>query len=207
LEEEEDNKKKVSRLILASSSPRRKRILKQLKIDFEVFHPEEVTEEVFRDPRRTVVYNSSRKAQFVYNHVIINNLNCADSAVAGFDTVVYFKGRNVAKPADVLQAECSLMQLSGRSHLVLTGIALIDINTGRMVTGIEATRVKFRKLAITEIRDYLENEDILDKAGAYDISGYGCILVEKIKGCFYNVAGLPVNKLIELAGKLNYRIL
>lgn len=207
MEEEEDNNQKITKILLASSSPRRKRILKQLNLNFEAFCPEGITEKVYKNPRKTVKFNSLLKAQFVYNNVIINSLNYKDSIVAGFDTLVYFDGQHIGKPADVLQAEYFLGKLSGKNHLVLTGISLIDCNTGRTVTGIDVTRVKFRKLNSVEIKNYLKNEEVLDKAGAYDISGFGSILVEKIRGCFYNVAGFPVHKFIELAAELNYSIL
>ena len=89
LEEEEDNK----RIILASSSPRRKKILEQLHLDFEIIEPKESEERLFKNPYKTVLYNSLAKAKNIYNHAIINDLNYSNALIAGFDTIVYLDGR------------------------------------------------------------------------------------------------------------------
>jgi septum formation protein len=210
LEEEEKNKKlkdcrdiiledNISRrIILASDSPRRKKILENLRIDFDVIKPSGAVEKSFKNPRKTAVYNSSIKAQFVYNHAIINNLDYRNCVIAGFDTIVYLDGRNLGKPEDIDQAYNFLETLSGRIHRVITGVSIIDFKTGSIVSGSEMTVVKFRDLSSGQITDYLSVENVSDKAGAYDISGYGAMLVEKINGCFYNVAGLPVYRFFEL---------
>lgn len=190
------------RVILASGSPRRKKILKNLRIDFDVLKPSGAVEESFKNPRKTVVYNSSIKAQFVYNHAIINSLNYRNCIIAGFDTIVYFNGRNLGKPRGRDEAFDFLQTLSGKIHRVITGVSVIDFNTGSIVSGSETTIVKFRSLSSGQIADYLSLEDVSDKSGAYDISGYGAILVEKINGCFYNVAGLPVYRFFELLKKI-----
>jgi septum formation protein len=210
LEEEEKNKRLNScrdinlednisrRIILASASPRRKKILENLRIDFDVIKPFGAVEKSFKNPRKTVVYNSTIKAQFVYNHGIINSLNYRNCVIAGFDTIVYFNGRNLGKPQGIDQAYDFLQTLSGRIHRVITGVSIIDFKTGSIVSGSETTIVKFRNISSGQITDYLSVEDVSDKAGAYDISGYGAVLVEKINGCFYNVAGLPVYRFFEL---------
>ena len=81
------------------------------------------------------------------------------------------------------------------------------MKTGSIVSGSETTIVKFRSLSSGQIADYLSVEDVFDKAGAYDISGYGAMLVEKINGCFYNVAGLPVYRFFELLERFDNKIL
>jgi septum formation protein len=201
--EEEDNK----RIILASSSPRRKKILEQLHLDFEIIKPKESLERIFKNPYKTVYYNSLVKAKNIYNHAIINGLNYGKALISGFDTIVYRRGRFFGKPDDINMALDFLTSLSGKSHLVISGIAVLDFSSGRYLSASDTTRVKFRKLNKLEIEKYLEIEYVLDKAGAYDISGFGSILIEKINGCFYNVAGLPVNKYIDLLKKFNYKIL
>ena len=195
------------KIILASGSPRRKKILENLRIVFDVIKPSGMVEKFFKNPRKTVVYNSSIKAQFVYNHVIINNSNYRNCIVAGFDTVVYFNGRHMGKPPDIYQAYNFLQTLSGNIHRVITGVSIIDCATGSIISGSETTVVKFRSLSSGQIHNYLSVEDVSDKAGAYDISGYGAMLVEKITGCFYNVAGLPVFRLFELLERFDYKIL
>ena len=211
MEEEEDNRI-TKKIILASKSPRRRHILELLKLNFDIIEPINITEKFFKEPHKTVFYNSSIKAQNVYNNVIINNLKnnkskYGSSLIAGFDTIVYFRGRYLGKPSDKDEAGKFLRLLSGKSHLVISGITIIDIDTGKTATDSETTVVKFKLLQPSEIENYLRLENVMDKAGAYDISGYGCILVEKIKGCFYNVAGLPVFKFINLLKKFNCRII
>ncbi len=201
--EEEDNK----RIILASSSPRRKKILEQLHLDFEIIKPIEAGERLFKNPYETVLYNSLVKVKNIYNHAIINGLNYRNVLIAGFDTIVYSGGRFFGKPLDIKMARDFLMGLSGKSHRVVSGVSVLDFNSGRYLSDSDITLVKFRKLNKQEIEKYLEIEYVLDKAGAYDISGFGSILIEKINGCFYNVAGLPVNKFIGLLKKFNYKIL
>ena len=203
LEEEEDNR----RIILASSSPRRKKILEQLHLDFEIIEPKESQERLFKNPYETVSYNSLVKVKNIYNHAIINGLNYRNALIAGFDTIVYWRGRFFGKPDDINMARDFLTSLSGKSHLVISGVAVLDFNSGKYLSGSDTTSVKFRKLDKLEIEKYLEIEYVLDKAGAYDISGFGSILIEKINGCFYNVAGLPVSKFIGLIKKFNYKIL
>ncbi|MBM3709975.1 MAG: septum formation protein Maf [Actinobacteria bacterium] len=206
LAEEEDNKSN-KKIILASKSPRRRHILELLKVDFEVIEPLNTEEKIFKDPFKTVFYNSSLKAQNVYNRVIIDDLNYNNSLIAGFDTVVYFRGRYLGKPDDTVQAGEFLRILSGKNHLVISGISIIDGSSGKTFTDSEKTVVKFKVLHPEEIERYLKVEKVADKAGAYDISGFGSLLVEKIKGCFYNVAGLPVFKFVNLLEKFDYKLL
>ena len=204
---EEENSNKRIKIILASSSPRRKLILQKLKIDFDVIKPSPIKEVTYKNPEKTVITNSNFKAQFAFNRAIINNLNLKGTIIAGFDTIIWMRGKYYGKPSNNFLAESYLMDFSGKSHLVLTGVTIIESSTSKKVQGFEKTIVKFRKLNNNFIRKYLKVENVLDKAGAYDIYGYGSILIEKIKGCFYNVAGLPVSKFLKLLNKLGYDIL
>jgi septum formation protein len=205
--EEEENKFKYGnnfKIILASGSPRRNRILRMLDLEFVTMEPQGAIEKQFGDPVRTTLYNSGIKAQFVYNHVIISNLNCENTVVAGFDTVIQIEGRQIGKPENIEDARDFLKLLSGRTHRVITGTTIIDCFSKKTVCGTEKTEVLFKKLSSREIENYLKKETVTDKAGAYDISGTGCVFVEKINGCFYNVAGLPVFKFSELLTELGY---
>jgi len=195
------------KVILASGSPRRDRILRMLKLQYSVIRPAGVEEKIFKDPYGTVLYNSGAKAQYVYNHVIISNLNCENTIVAGFDTIVYFKRKHIGKPDDLEDAREFLKCLAGKVHKVITGVYLIDCRSGRKLSGTETTEVKFKELSGSEIDNYLSAEYVNDKAGAYDISGYGSVLVEKIKGCYYNVAGFPVYRFLQLLSGFEYRII
>jgi septum formation protein len=89
----------------------------------------------------------------------------------------------------------------------VTGICIIDSITGRKLTGCEISEVKFRKLDQGDINQYLEAEYVLDKAGAYNIAGPGALLVEKVKGCLFNIIGVPVFRYIGLLEKFNYKVL
>lgn len=202
LEEEESPKK----IILASSSPRRKKILGLLKLDFETIEPGDCAEKIFRNPNITVRYNSLIKAQNVYNNVKINGLCLTNMLIAGFDTIVYLGRQYLGKPCNIEEACDFLKILSGRTHRVISGVSVLSCKTGRCLSDHEVTEVYFKRLDSLEIESYLKKEYVLDKAGAYDIYGFGAILVKKINGCFYNVAGLPVFKFINLLEKFEYNI-
>jgi len=198
------------KIILATASPRRKAIIEKLKLDFFIVTPENVSEKKFKSPYTTVLFNANLKAQNVYNRVIINNLNkikYKKAVIAGFDTVVYLDREILGKPKNKYEAEEILKKLSDKYHFVITGVALIDVYTNKIVRDYEKTKVKFKNLNDDEINNYLKIENVFDKAGAYDISGFGSILVEKICGCFYNIAGFPVSKFLKLLEELGYKII
>lgn len=202
-------------IVLASASPRREKILKLFKLDFEVVKPIGVEEEYLKSPCNTVIHNSIRKVKDVYQIVKQGKPEflCHDRGktsrllIAGFDTVVYLKGRYFGKPSDNEQAFEYLKALSGKTHLVVSGACLFDSDREEYSCAADITKVKFRKLTSEEIENYLRNEYVLDKAGAYDISSYGALLVERIEGCFFNVAGIPVSKLVKLFTKFGYKII
>ena len=184
MEEDEKNKKKKLKIILASSSPRRKLILEKLKLDYDIIPPYGVTEKVLRSPLATAINNSLAKAQSVYNNAIINNYCRTETVIAGFDTVIYMSGKYFGKPRDKMQAEQYLVALSGRAHRAITGVTVIDSYSLKTVSGYEITKVWFNKLEKSTIKYYLEKETVTDKAGAYDISGYGNCTCKKDKWLF-----------------------
>lgn len=207
MEEEGNNNKGKIKIILASASPRRKRILEQLKVDFITIKPSADLEKTLENPIKTALFNSSQKAKFAQSSAIIRSLKHANTVIAGFDTVVFLDGRYLGKPQNTQMAEKYLEFMSGRAHTVITGVTLIDALNGNAVSGHEKTEVKFCRLGRLEIKNYIKTEYVLDKAGAYDIHGFGSLLVERINGCFYNVAGLPVYRLTRLLYRLGYRLL
>ncbi len=208
---EEDGIKK--KLILASASPRRKKILELLKLDFEVIKPEGFKEEQFKDPYRMVVHNSIIKARNVYNYLKERELKekgnsyTGEFLIAGFDTIIYINRRVLGKPAGREQAIEFLNALSGRVHRAISGVCILDSASGKYVYGTESTRVKFRKLTEVEIERYVDKEDVTDKAGAYNIFGYGSLLVEKINGCFFNIAGFPIARFVDLLKKSAFNVI
>lgn len=166
------------------------------------------------NPYRTVVLNSSSKARNVYDRIAsgkegkrLEKSYKNKFLVSGFDTIVYLKNKYFGKPSSKKQAEEYLNFFSGKSHLVISGVCVLSSLTGKYLYDTETTRVKFRKLSSVEIKEYIEKENVFDKAGAYNIYGLGSTLVERIDGCFYNVAGLPIFKFVNLLKKFNYKIL
>jgi len=208
--EEEDRSKKI---ILASASPRRKEILKLLKLDFGVIEPKNCEEKQYKNPYHTVISNSIIKAKNVYNYIKEQSLTKQDPyygkgfLIAGFDTIIHMNNRYMGKPANIEQAIEFLNIFSGRIHRVVSGVCVLDSISGKYYFDTETTKVRFRKLTEEDIKAYTDREDVLDKAGAYNIFGFGSLLVERINGCFYNIAGFPVKKFADLAGKFKFNIL
>ncbi len=176
------------RLTLASRSPQRRAILSQLGVDFEVVEPdaEELSE---GDPREVVLENALRKARSV-----------SGARVLGVDTDVVLDGRVFGKPSDEASARCALRALSARVHEVWSGMALREGGSER--TSVAVTRVRFRSLDDPLLDWYLASGEWRERAGGYAIQGRGAALVESIDGDFWNVVGLPVPNLLELAPDL-----
>ena len=183
------------KFVLGSSSPRRAELLRKAGINFEVIVPENINEEqISADPVSHVLELSRKKAENVAKKV-------NDSLILGADTVVVLNGEILGKPKDGEDAFKMLKKLSGKEHLVYTGISLVDKDKERILSGYQLTKVKFNQLKDKEIKDYIDTGEPLDKAGAYGIQGMGNFLVEKIEGDMDNVIGLPLRKLEELLKK------
>ena len=115
--------------------------------------------------------------------------------VLGADTIVVYQRQILGKPADQAEAAVMLQKLQGDTHEVYTGVALLDVASGRSATAYERTEVTFRPLSPEEIRRYVATGEPLDKAGAYGAQGRGAAFVERIVGCYNNVVGLPLSRL------------
>ena len=177
-----------ARLVLASASPQRREILDQLGVAF-VVRPADVEELEEGPPEFVVLENARRKVDAVPGDFVL-----------GCDTEVFLDGQVFGKAHDEAHAEGYLRQLSGRTHQVYSGIALRDPQGERAAVAV--TDVTFRQLSDAEIAWYLATDEWQDRAGAYAIQGRGSALVERIEGDFWNVVGLPVPKLLELAPDL-----
>jgi septum formation protein len=178
-------------LILASASPQRRAILERLGIEFEVAVAD-VAELEHGEPGAVVVENALRKARAVSGDLVL-----------GADTEVALDGEVFGKATDERRAESFLRRLSGCSHEVLTGIALIE--GGEERTAVARTEVAFRDLDAATVAWYLDTGEWRDRAGAYAIQGKGAALVEHIRGDYLNVVGLPVATLLELKPSLLLR--
>ncbi|MDX2495871.1 MAG: Maf family protein [Desulfuromusa sp.] len=178
-------------LILASASPRRRELLQQIGLDFQVI-PSQAEEQVLdgETPEEHVIRLSLDKATEVANRE-----NVSGRWFIGSDTIVLCDGQILGKPQDEAEAAMMLKKLSGREHRVLSGYAIIDRQTGEQRAEAVSTKVWFRQLTEGEITGYIATGEPADKAGAYAIQGLGVCFVAKIEGSYTNVVGLPLCKL------------
>jgi len=179
-------------IILASASPRRAELLKRMGLKF-IQRESTVIENAVKEqsPEAFVKKLALLKAQEVAS-------NFKKGIVIGADTVVVYKEQIMGKPRDLNEAVEMLQLLSGSIHRVISGVALVDAETGKFLVDSETTKVYFRKLSKKEILKYVGTGEPMDKAGAYGIQGLGGILVKGIEGCYNNVVGLPLAKLFEM---------
>ncbi|HEX5817866.1 MAG TPA: Maf family protein [Gemmatimonadales bacterium] len=173
-------------LVLASASPRRRQLLEMLGIPVTV-RPSQVPE--VRLPGEMPVPYAERLAR-------AKALGVEGDLVLGADTLVVVGGDVLEKPTDEADALRMLKRLQGRTHEVVTSVALSARRNTRVLT--DRTRVTFRAASDDTLRDYIATGEPMDKAGAYGIQGYGAALVEKIDGDFFGVMGLPVRLVLEL---------
>jgi septum formation protein len=178
-------------ILLASRSPQRRAILEQLGVEFRVEAPD-VEELTDGEPRRLVRENALRKARAI---------QAPDSSVIGADTAVVLDGTVFGKPGDEAEAETFLRRLSGRTHEVMSGIALLEPGRPER-SDVAVTRVRFRSLEPADLAWYLATGEWRDRAGAYAIQARGAALVEEIEGDYWNVVGLPVAALLRLVPDL-----
>ena len=177
--------------MLASQSPRRQDLLKLLGHPFTVVHP--LVDERFlagETPPEHVVRLAETKAKTVAGKV-------SRSIVIGSDTIVVIDGDILGKPGSRQEAFDMVTRLQGRTHEVYTGFALHDTESGRTISEYERTEVTMAPMSPDLIEMYLDTGESFDKAGAYGIQGYGSALIVGVRGCYFNVMGLPLAKLMN----------
>lgn len=189
------------KLILASASPRRKELLNNLGLDFEVC-PADIDESVL--PDEDVAAYPLRIAM---KKALAVAAEKKDAVVLAADTAVIVDDEILGKPKSEAEAKTMLKKLSGREHVVITGIGLVDTGSGRTLSCAEQTIVYFHPLKETEIDAYLASGEPMDKAGAYGIQGLGALLIRRLEGDYFNVMGLPISKLYRLLQNLDVDIL
>lgn len=183
------------RLILASKSPRRAELLARLGLEYAVRSPR-VDESLL--PGEGPVEAAQRLARAKAE------AGREDGALAiGCDTLVVHRGELLNKPATREEAVAMVCRLKGREHVVYTGVALATLE--RVESAVEATRVWFRSLDAEECEEYVATGEPMDKAGAYGIQGFGAAIVERIEGDYFNVMGLPIQRLLELFRRFGWR--
>jgi septum formation protein len=177
------------RLVLASRSPRRQDLLSRLAVDFDI-DPADVDETHPADmpPPASAVLIAERKAEAVAARQ-------PDALVIGADTMVVLDGEILGKPRDPGEARAMLGRMLGRTHTVVTGLAILDTASGTRSTAAEETRVTMRHADSSEIARYVDGGEPMDKAGSYGAQGEGAVFIERVDGCFYNVVGLPLVRL------------
>lgn len=183
-------------LILASQSPRRRELLTLIGIPHTVA-PADIDETV--RPGEEPAPHAERLAREKAHTLAVRH---PESVVVAADTIVVIDGEILGKPRDVADAEAMIARLAGRTHEVLTAIAVA--HGGRTESAVERVSVTFRALTAEEIRDYVATGEPMDKAGAYGIQGYGATIVERVEGDYFSVMGLGLRRLTDLLGRLGY---
>ena len=185
----------MKKLILASASLRRRDLMNQIGLNFEII-PSNVNEAISEvEPIKLVQKLALLKAHEVAEKEFAKKSN---ALVIGADTIVVDGQTILGKPDTEETAIEMLRKLSGRQHRVMTGVAVVDSQSGKHCVDVEITHVFFRKLEEKEIYRYVATGEPMDKAGAYAIQGKAALFVERIEGCFFNVVGLPLLKTVRL---------
>jgi septum formation protein len=190
-------------IILASHSPRRREILEKVRIPYIPFGVQ--VEETIRvrrsgrspNVRSSVIGNAGRKAGAAKEHF-------SNGLVLGVDTVVFFNGRVLGKPADRGEAFRFLKMLSGNWHSVYSGITVIDARGNGGYSACSVTNVRFSRMSHREIDSYLELGEWEGKAGGYAVQGEASLYIDRIEGSFYNIMGLPLEELFRILKKYEY---
>ena len=179
-------------IILASASPRRKEILENTNIKFDIIS----------SSIEELVLDGESPCQMVMRLAFEKGIDIASkyksNLVISADTIVVLDDNVLGKPKDEEEARQMISNLSGRTHQVITGISLINLENNKKIIDYVVSNVKFKKLSKDDINDYIKTKESLDKAGAYGIQGYGALLVEEIQGDYFNIVGLPISKLSDL---------
>ena len=194
----------MEKIILASSSPRRKMLLEQIGIKFEVISSD--IEEIIDyklTPQMIAVELAKQKGNDVKNKLLNSfpNIN-ENKIIIAADTIVINENKILGKPKDEDDAFNMLSALSGKWHNVITGLIVLDLYSEFLITDYSETKVKIKEIEQKDIINYINTKEPMDKAGAYGIQGYGATIVDKIEGCYYNVVGLPISKIYDILKKI-----
>lgn len=187
-------------IVLASTSPRRRELLTNLGITFTTI-PSDVdeTKYIYGQPTEIAMRLALAKAQYVADKVTTSAL------IVGADTLIY-KDELIGKPRDEEDAFDILKKLQGTDHEVITGLAVVRSDDKKQKTTYEKTIVNMTSMSDNEIWEYISTGEPMDKAGAYAIQGRASVYITDIRGCFYNVVGLPVHRLWKILREFNIEI-
>lgn len=191
----------TKRIILASSSPRRKELLEQIGLQFEI--QESSYEEDMKaktDPYELAKFLALNKAKVVAD-------NCENSIVIGADTFIVVEEEFLGKPGNPERAKEMLRRISGRAIKIITGFALIDTEKGQIINDYGEAIAHIKKLTEQEIEDYVATGEPIDRAGAYVAQELGAVFTERIEGDFSAIVGLPLNKIYCALESLGINVL
>lgn len=193
--------KTMKQIILASKSPRRKAILEKTGLPFIVEESEyEEDMSLSLSPISLATYLSVEKAKNVAK-------NHTQAIVIAADTFVVFEDTILGKPHSPERAKEMLSMLQGKSNTVITGVTIMDGDSGQTETFVDQSKVYIKKLSNREIDNYVKTGEPLDKAGAYAIQELGAVFIEKIEGDFFGVMGLPLVQVVENLKKFGIYVL
>ena len=189
---------KPSHIVLASGSPRRRELLGNLRLDFEIFVTD--IDETIKEneaPQTLVKRLSNAKATSAAQKY-------PKSLVIAADTVVVLKGKILGKPKNPQENHNFLAMLSGQTHKVYTGYAL-NLGGEKIISTLKS-KVTFRHLSTKEIQQYVATNEGMDKAGGYGIQNFGASMIKKISGCYFNIVGLSLSHIVDEVKKLGVRL-
>lgn len=184
------------KVVLASNSPRRKELLERLGVFFSVM-PSDFDEKQVKhgNPAEVARLCALGKALDIA-------MRLQEGIVLGADTIVVLNNKIFGKPKNAVDARRMLNRLSGKTHSVFTGVALVNAKTRERESFVEESKVKFKKLSSEDIEGYIASGECFGKAGAYAIQGKATALIEGYEGSFYNIVGLPIEKLKPVIDKM-----
>lgn len=188
----------MTRIILASASPRRKELLEKIGLKFEII-PSNYDEKLSDD---NFTYEKIENLALNKGLDVAKNIK-DDAIIISADTVVVLDNKILGKPHSKEEAFNMISGLSGKTHEVITAIAMLDNKNNKQLIHSVTTKVTFRQISKEEIEKYVSTKEPYDKAGAYAAQGIAAIFVEKIEGCFNNVVGISsfeVNKMLNILG-------
>lgn len=190
----------MKKIILASTSPRRKDILSNMGIEFDIVSPD-FDESLIN---KTFSYEKIEKIAENKCESAINKIN-ESGIVISADTVVIYDNKVMGKPKDYDEAFKMLSILNGNSHKVVTAICIIDKTNGKKLIDSETSEVSFNKISEDDIKNYIDNYKPFDKAGSYGIQELPKHFIKNIKGEYDNIVGLPTKTLINMFKEINLR--
>ncbi len=184
-------------IYLASKSPRRRKLLKQINLNFKSFTVD-MEEKIKPGEKPSVSVKRLSKEKLEIARQKVNH-----GIIITADTIVVLNRKVIGKPKDKKEAKRFLKNLSGKVHTVYTGFSIYNSENKMLLTDYEKTFVEFRKLTAKEIDGYIKSGSPMDKAGAYGIQDdFGAVFIKKINGCYYNVVGLPLTKVYQTLIKI-----